>query len=199
MKLIAAILLALVTCLAAGPEIDKNKAQGNPMAPIKLEVFSDFTCPHCRHFHEDTLPQLMKDFVIPGKVYVIDRAFPLTGGGHEHSREAFTFAVAAARIGKYQQVADALYAQQSSWAMSGNVWGAVASALPSPADQKKVQELSKDPGVMAEIDAEYKEGINSGVNETPTSILTVNGKPIKLPPAPDYRLLKSMIDGFLPK
>jgi len=149
--------------------------------------------------HETVLPQLMKDYVVSGKVYIVDRGFPLTGQGHEHSREAFAFAVAAARIGKYQQVADALYAQQATWALGGNVWATVASALPSPADQKKVQALAKDPGVLAEIEAEYQEGIAVGLNQTPTLIVTVGGKHYNLPPAPDYRLLKSMIDGFLPK
>jgi len=197
MKLYAAMLMLLLPCLAALPEIDKNKAQGSPTAPVKLEVFSDFTCPHCKHFHEDTLPLLMKDYVIPGKVYIVDRSFPLQG--HNFTREAFGFAVASARIGKYQQVADALYAQQANWATNGNVWAAVASALPSIADQKKVQDLSKDPGVMAEIDAEYKEGVESGINETPTLILTANGRRYNLPNAPNYQLLKSMIDGLLPK
>jgi hypothetical protein len=75
----------------------------------------------------------------------------------------------------------------------------VASALPSPADQKKVQELSKDAGVQAEIEAEFREGVDSGINQTPTLILTAGGKRFPLPPAPDYRLLKSMIDGLLPK
>ena len=199
MKFYAAMLMVLLPCLAAVPEIDKNKAVGIPTAPVRLEIFSDFTCPHCKLFHETILPQLMKDYVVAGKVYVVDRAFPLTGGGHEHSREAFAYSVAAARIGKYQQVADALYAQQATWALGGNVWGTVASALPSPADQKKVQELSKDPGVAAEIEAEYQEAISAGLNQTPTLILTVGGKHYNLPPAPDYRLLKSMIDGFLPK
>jgi protein-disulfide isomerase len=199
MKLYAAMLMVLLPCLAALPAIDKNKAVGSPTAPVRLEVFSDFTCPHCKHFHEEVLPQLMKDYVVAGKVYVVDRAFPLTGGGHEHSREAFAYAIAAARIGKYQPVADALYAQQATWAMNGNVWGAVASALPSPADQKKVQELAKDPGVMAEVDAEYQEAVDSGLNQTPTIVVTVGGRRINLPPAPDYRLLKQMIDAYIPK
>ena len=116
------MLTVLLPCLAAGAEIDKNRALGSPTAPVRLEIFSDFTCPHCRHLHEEVLPQLMKDYVIGGKVYVVDRAFPLTGPGHEHSREAFAYAVAAARIGKYEQVADALYAQQATWAINGNVW-----------------------------------------------------------------------------
>jgi protein-disulfide isomerase len=196
MKLYAAALFVLLPCLAAVPEVDKNKAVGTPTAPVRIEIFSDFTCPHCKALHETELPQLMKDYVVPGKVYIVDRAFPLNG--HQHSREAFGYAVAAARVGKYQQVADALYAQQATWAMNGSVWATVASVL-SPADQKKVQALAKDPGVLAEIEAEYQEGIASGVNQTPTLILTAGGKRYPLPTAPDYRLLKSMIDGFLPK
>ena len=79
MKLYAALLLVLLPCLAAIPEVDKNKAVGSPTAPVRLEVFSDFTCPHCRHFHEEVLPQLMKDYVVNGKMYIVDRAFPLQG------------------------------------------------------------------------------------------------------------------------
>ena len=59
MKLYAAALTVLLPCLAAGPEIDRNKALGVPTAPVTLEIFSDFTCPHCKVFHETMLPQLM--------------------------------------------------------------------------------------------------------------------------------------------
>ena len=198
MKLFATALMVLLPCMAALPEVDQNKTVGTPGAPIRIEIFSDFTCPHCKVLHENMLPLLMKDYVVSGKVYIIDRAFPLTGAGHEHSREAFNYSVAAARVGKYQAVADALYAQQATWAVNGNVWAVVAGAL-SPAEQKKVQALVKDPGVLAEVEAEYQEGIASGINSTPTLIVTTKGKRLNLPPAPDYRLLKSMIDGFLPK
>jgi protein-disulfide isomerase len=197
MKISAALLMVLLPLAAAMTQIDKERAVGNPSAPVKLEVYSDFTCPHCKHFHEEMLPQLMRDYVVNGKMYIIDRAFVLP---HEHSREAFAYAIAAARIGKYQPVADALYAQQATWFTTGNVWGTVASALPSPADQKKVQELSKDPGVLAEIETESRAGAGQGINETPTLVITVGTKTYPLPPAMnDYRLLRSMIDGLLPK
>ncbi|HUI57692.1 MAG TPA: thioredoxin domain-containing protein [Bryobacteraceae bacterium] len=198
MKLVAAALLVLSPCIAATPEVDKGKTLGSPTAPVRIEIFSDFTCPHCRVLHEETLPLLMKDYVVEGKLYVIDRAFPLTGPGHQYSREAFGYATAAARIGKYQQVADALYANQGTWAIGGNVWGCVSAVL-SPAEQKKVQALAKDPGVLAEIQNEYEEGVAAGINETPTMILTAGSKRYPLPRAPNYMFLKSMIDGFLPK
>ena len=198
MKLYAAALLILLPCLAAIPEVDKGKAVGLPNAPVKIEIFSDFTCPHCKVLHETELPQLMKDYVVNGKVYIVDRAFPLTGPGHEHSREAFAYAVAAARIGKYPVVADVLYAQQATWAINGNVWGAVSSVL-NPADQKKVQALAKDPSVLAEVEAEYQEAVSSGLNETPTLVVTVGSKRTVLPHATNYYFLKSMIDEYLPK
>jgi protein-disulfide isomerase len=198
MKLYAAALLVLLPCLAAVPEIDKGRTLGSPSAPVQIEIFSDFTCPHCKVLHETELPLLMKDYVVPGKVYIVDRAFPLNGAGHEHSREAFGYAVAAARIGKYQQVADALYAQQSSWALSGNIWPVVSGVL-TPAEQKKVQALAKDPGVLAEIEGDLQEAMAAGLNQTPTMIVTAKTKRYPLPPAPSYPLLKSMIDEFLPK
>jgi protein-disulfide isomerase len=199
MKLYTIALVALLPCLAATPDVDKGKAVGLPTAPIRMEIFGDFTCVHCRALHEGTLPLLMKEFVVPGKLYIIDRAFPLTGMGHQYSREAFAYAVAAARIGKYPEVADALYAHQDTWMMAGNVWDCVAAVLKNPADQKKVKELSKDPGVLAEIEAEYQEGVQAGVNVTPTMIVTAGGKRYPLPPAPNYELLRSMLNGFLPK
>ena len=198
MKLYAIALVALLPCLAAIPEVNKAKAVGNPAAPIRLEVFSDFTCPHCKVMHEQMVPLLVKDFVVQGKVYIVDRSFPLTGAGHQFSREAFGYAVAAARIDKYPQVADALYAHQAVWMIAGNVWDTVAAVL-TPTEQKKVKELAKDPGVQAEIDAEYQEGVQSGVNQTPTIIVTTGSKRIPLPPAPNYEFLKSMLNGFLPK
>lgn len=196
MKIYAAALIVLLPCLAAVPEVDKGKVLGNTAAPVRIEIFSDFSCPHCKVLHETMLPLLMKDYVVPGKVYIVDRAFPLPG--YQHSREAFSYAVAAARIGKYQQVAEALFAQQSNWNMAGNVWPVVAAVL-SPAEQKKVQALAKDPGVLGEIEAELQEGVVAGVRETPTIIVTAGSKRYPLPPAPNYSFLKSMIDGILPK
>jgi len=205
MKLYTVALVALLPCLAAVPEADKGKSLGNPSAPVRIELFSDFTCPHCKRMHEEVLPLLMKEFIIPGKVYLVDRAFPLTGPGHEYSREAFGYAVAAARIDKYQQVADALFANQGqttnspAWNITGNVWAVVTSVIKNPADQKKIKELSKDPGVLAEIEAEFQEAVQAGLNETPTMIITAGGRRYPLPPLPNYKFLQDTINGFLPK
>src|SRR5438309_1850500 len=145
MKFIAVALLALYPSLAASPEIDKNKATGNPGAPIVMEIYSSFDCPHCKIMHDTVEPMVVRDYVLTGKVYLVKREFPLSGPGHQYAREAAQYATAAARIGKYDAVADVLYKNQMSWSQDGKVWPTVQSVL-SPADQAKVQALSKDPG-----------------------------------------------------
>ena len=60
-----------------------------------------------------------------------------------------------------------------------------------------MQALTKDPGVIAEIEGEYQEGIALGVNSTPTLVVTAKGKTYPLPNAPDYGFLKSLINDVL--
>jgi protein-disulfide isomerase len=182
--------------MAAVSNIDKAKSLGSPAAPIVMEVFASFDCPHCRELHEVTMPLVMRDFVNSGKVYLVNREFPLSGQGHPYAREAAIYAVAAGRIGKYTQVAEALFRNQATWAMNGRVWDAVAGVM-TPAEQKKVQALASDPGVMAEVQAEYDEGIALGVNSTPTVFVTQGSKRYPIPGQQlNYGFLKSMLDGM---
>ena len=62
-----------------------------------MEVFGDFQCPACRGFFETTVKQVIDDYVIPGKVYLIHRDFPLEM--HPYARQAARLANAAAEFG----------------------------------------------------------------------------------------------------
>jgi protein-disulfide isomerase len=66
--------LALVAGSTANVD---NNTFGNPKAPVMIEVFSDFQCPGCKYFHDNEFQRIMTDYVVPGKVYVIYRYFPL--------------------------------------------------------------------------------------------------------------------------
>src|SRR5262245_16539004 len=112
MKWFALTLAAAIYCFAAIPEVPKSKTIGNPSAPLRLEVYGDFTCPHCKHLHEDILPQILRDYVTSGKGYVVFRDYTLTGRGHEYSKDAATYAAAAARLNRYQAATDALFRTQ---------------------------------------------------------------------------------------
>jgi len=46
-------------------------------APIKIKVFSSFTCPHCAKFHIDVIPKIKKKYIESGVVQLIFIDFPL--------------------------------------------------------------------------------------------------------------------------
>jgi protein-disulfide isomerase len=194
MKLIALAFVTLLPCLAASSDVDPGKSLGSPSAPIRIEVFSDFECPGCKGLHEQILPLVMRDYVIPGKVYLVSREFPLPM--HQYSREAAGYATAAARVGKYEQVADALFLKQVAWSASGKVWDTVANVL-TPAEAKKVQSLAKDPAVLSEVQHDLELGRAAAINQTPTMIVTRGASRFPVVGAVNYTLLRSLLDGLL--
>ena len=199
MKPFAVALVALLPCLAVSlGEVDKAKTIGNPGAPVRMELFSDFQCPACKAFHDSLLQTIIHDYVVPGKACIVMHEFPLQM--HPYSREAAYYAQAAAHIGKYQQVADALFKNQQTWSTNGKVWDAVASVL-TPAEQKKVQEMSKEQSIQNAVQADVTLGNSYRINQTPT--LIVNGKgrsyPFPGPSEANYMLLKSLIDDHFLK
>jgi protein-disulfide isomerase len=197
MRRCAAALFALSLCLATAPKFDPGKAVGSMSAPVVLEVFSSFDCPHCKDFHDEVEPQLVKDYVNSGKVAIVNREFPLTGPYHPYARDAAIYATAAARIGKYPEVADTLWKNQAIWAANGKVWETVASVL-TLAEQKKVQALAKDPGVLAEVQQDVDDGTKGGINSTPTIFVDAKGKHMGLPSGvPNYYFLSETINGLL--
>lgn len=178
-------------------DIDRSKSFGNPSAPLTIELFSDFQCPSCRALHMQQMPLIMRDYVNTGKAYLVYREFPLPM--HAHAKEAAALACASARVGKYEQVADVLFANQPSWEESGKVFETVASVL-TPTEQKKVQALSKDPSVLKEVADDMQEGQLERVNQTPT-MMVIRG--IRKYPIggmlPNYDLLRRFLDDLLTK
>src|SRR4029077_14009194 len=109
------------------------KAIGNPSAPITMEVFGDFQCPACRGFFEGTVKQVIDDYVIPGKVYLVHHDFPLDM--HPYARQAARLAKAAAALGQSEAVERALYDLQDECSTRRNIDEVMASYFP-PAEFK---------------------------------------------------------------
>jgi protein-disulfide isomerase len=164
-----------------------------------MEVFSDFECPACKQLFEGTLPGIEQNYVSTGKVYLIHRDYPLQI--HKFSREAMRYADAAARIGKYNEVAAALFAHQEEWASTGratgDVVGVVASVL-TPAEMATVRRIAKTPQIEAGIQKDYDLGDKvHHVNQTPTTIITCKGQMWPVVGVVSYPILKQFLDSVL--
>jgi protein-disulfide isomerase len=195
-KPLAIVPVAVVALIAGSTGNVNGNEYGDRKAPVTIEVFSDFQCPGCKAFHDNEFQRIMTDYVVPGKVYVIYRYFPLQM--HPYGRPCAEYACAAARVGRYQKVADVLFAQQAAIAASGKVEEAVASVL-TPTEMKTVKSLLKSPEVQREIQADLDEGPQVPVAGTPTFWVTHRGKSQAVSWPLNYSLFKSYVEGLLAK
>lgn len=173
------------------------KAIGSPNAPITMEIFGDFECPACRAFFENTVKRVIDDYVVPGKVYLVHRDFPLDM--HPYARQAARLANAAANFGQFQAMERALYDKQDDWSAKGNIDEVLASSFP-PAQLKKFHEYEAQHlnDINASIERDRAMGVQRNVNQTPTVFITSHGKTEALPGGGvDYNLLKNYFDYLL--
>ena len=98
------------------PALDVKGAEpphirGNPNAPVTLEEFGDFQCPSCGAYY----PELKKiEGEFGDKLRVIFREYPLLPT-HEHALMAAQAAEAAGLQGKFWEMHDKLYENQTTW------------------------------------------------------------------------------------
>lgn len=173
-------------------DIDPAKAFGNKNAPVVMEVYSDFQCPACRQLFLNTIPRVMDNYVDTGKLYLVNRDFPLPM--HAYSRLAADYSRAAAHIGKSEEVEQALFQNQEKWEATGDVKGTVASVL-TPAEMKKVQALVDSKTVDPLIDKDRQLALSVPVNQTPTSIIhTKDGQSYPVVGYVSFDVLKTLLD-----
>ncbi len=94
--------------------LDDDPAKGSPDAPVTIVEFSDFQCPFCSRFFEQTLPQLEKNYIETGKVRLVFKDFPLDNL-HPNARPAHIAAECADEQGMFWQYHDVLFENQAQW------------------------------------------------------------------------------------
>ena len=92
-----------------------DNAIGDPNAPIKIEEFSDFQCPFCERFHEETEPLLRQYYIDTGKVQFVYRSMgnwvsTNIGGGKTESQDSALAAYCAGEQNKFWEMHAHLFA-----------------------------------------------------------------------------------------
>lgn len=176
-------------------DIDPTKAFGSKNAPVVMEVFADFQCPACKMLYLTTLQRVMDNYVNSGKIYMVNRDFPLAM--HAYSTVAALYSRAAAHIGRYEEVEQALFQNQEKWEMNGDVKGTVAAVL-TPAEMKKVEALVESGTLQLFIDKDKQIGQAVPVTQTPTAVLhTRNGQTYPVVGQVSYDVLKTLLDQLV--
>jgi protein-disulfide isomerase len=95
-------------------DLSRQRTKGSPDAPMTLYEFADFQCPACRVLFEETIPDLVEEYVETGKLKIIFLNFPIPQI-HPNAPASHEFAMCAARQDKFWAVHDLLYSNQNSW------------------------------------------------------------------------------------
>jgi protein-disulfide isomerase len=96
-------------------DVDLSGAQfeGDERAPVIIAEFSDFQCPFCKRWSEQTMDPLLKKY--GEDVSLAFLHFPITQL-HPNAGNASVAAMCAAEQGKFWEMHDLLFARQSEWA-----------------------------------------------------------------------------------
>ncbi len=166
--------------------------RGNPDAKVFLVEYLDFQCPACRAY-SGIVKQLLADF--PNDLKVGYLHFPLTSI-HQNALPSAVAVEAAGTQGKFWEMSDLLFDNQSSWAAieaSEETFGFYAKQL--GLDVSKFKTDLHSPDLKAKVMAQQSAGLKMGLAGTPTFYL--NGKKIENPR--DYYAFKGLIEKELNK
>ncbi|MGB9608872.1 MAG: DsbA family protein [Minisyncoccia bacterium] len=162
---------------------------GDPKAPITLIEYSDYQCPFCEKFFNESEMLLRKEFIETGKVKMIYRDFPLPG--HPYAQPAALAANCAKDQGKFWTYHDVIFQKQNELANLDYV--KIAEDLKM--NTKDFKQCLDSKKYQDKIKKDYENGVKIGVNGTPTFFL--NGKQIV--GAQPYEVFKSAIESELNK
>ena len=108
---------------------------GADSAKVTIIEYASPTCPACKYFHDDILPELKETYVDTGKVKFVFREYPI----HEPDVPAYVLAACAGE-GKFFEVLDDLFANQVG----------VVTAAQSGALKPALQTIGKRHGIETE-------------------------------------------------
>src|SRR5205823_13819114 len=138
--------------------------RGRADALVTLVEFGDFQCPPCANLSEP-INQLERDY--HSRLRVAFRHFPL--GNHPHAREAALASEAAGLQGRFWEMHDLLYREQSVWSKAPDVrvlFSAYAGMLGLNIDRFKKDMESEQ--AKARVKSDEQQALALGLATTPT-------------------------------
>lgn len=159
---------------------------GNPNAKLKIVEYSDPSCPFCKVFH-NTMNQIMNEYGTTGNVAWVYRNYPLdkadASGNILHPN--------AGQESQALECAAALGGNEKFWKYTNRLYEitpSVTGATPNGLNQSELPRIADFAGLdvtdfnnclatgrfKEKVDADFLDGVNIGVEGTPTSIIVLD-------------------------
>jgi len=182
---------------------DDDAVLGDTNAPVTIIEFSDYECPYCKRYFQNTLPDIKKQYIDTGKVKIVYRDFPLSF----HDPMATTEAIAAECVRKqggdtkYFEFHDKIFETTTS---NGNgltvdqLYGFATDLGLSATDLQTCVEARE---FEKEVKADLAYGSSIGVTGTPSFFIGKSGdssiKGELVVGAQPFSVFKQLIDKYL--
>jgi protein-disulfide isomerase len=177
-----------------GVTVDGSPYMGSDEAPVTIDLYSDFTCPHCRNFAA-LFQKLSIEYIQPGNVQVVYHTFP-------NPRSRTSYAAARAAVSALEQGTDQFWQYHDLLFINQN-------AGRNAFGEKQLESYAKQIGLdvawfqksmtskesEAKVNMDISEGQKNGVDGVPSWF--IKGRKIfGTPPESDLRkVLDSLIES----
>ncbi len=149
---------------------DRGRIEGDANAKTWLIVASDFQCPYCKQWHDESFKTVYDEYVRPGKIKVAYVNFPLSQ--HQNAQPTAEAAMCASAQGKFWQYHEALFETQHQWEslpMPTMVLDSIAGAL--GLDKAAFKQCLDSGKMKALISADRDRASAAGVQSTPSFLI----------------------------
>ena len=171
---------------------DRGRIRGRADA-VWLVVISDFQCPYCKQWHDESEGRIERDYVRTGKLQVAYINYPIPSL-HANAPAAHDAAMCASEQGRFWPMADALFATQGAWKGrrdAATYFDSLAGTL--EVDRARYRACVRDGSTRPLIAADIDRATRSGAGSTPTFF--IGGRQIL--GAQPYEAFQRAIDAAL--
>ncbi len=175
---------------------DLGRIMGSADADVWLVVISDFQCPYCKVWHDETQPLVERDFVRTGRVRLAYLNFP--SSSHRNAWPAHEAAMCAAEQDAFWPLSEAIFATQGDWKSRANAaayFDSLAGTL--PLDHARLRACIADGSLRATIRADYQRSVRIGIGSTPSFLVQSAAGTRALIGAQPYAAFKDALDAAL--
>lgn len=154
---------------------DAGRILGNAKASVWMIIISDFQCPYCKSWHDETWAAVKKDYVDTGKLRVAYMNLPLSM--HRNALPAAQVAMCASVQGKFWPVQDALFRAQKEWKDESDPQAVFESlAREAGVDVEMLRGCVQKGLTRALIQADVDRATTAGASSTP--MFFIGGRPL---------------------
>ncbi len=165
---------------AQAAHISKVKIAGEPFigkqdAPVTMAYWYDYQCPFCQRNEEETMPQIVKEYVDTGKLKIVFKDYQFLGPDSQTLGQ-FSHAVWEAAPDKFYAWHKVVYDNQGTentgWATHAKIMSITTSVLGADT-ANKVDQLVKTKGAAYQniMDSDKSEGTYMGISGTHGAII----------------------------